>query len=313
MSGKLRLASVCLCGALCAAVTLIAAAGAPAATLGVKIRQIHPSTGVLGGEWVELQMYAPNQNGVAGKVIRTFYPDGSDNSMYVISAGDGSAPNGQSQRTILISNLFMPDGVAADFVAPVADLQMTGQDGAVCLTENNPPTYTPIDCVSYGNFTGSISSAGTPAVATPFESTLERRITANCPTLLEAADDTNDSSADFALSDTPPRNNGQAPTETACAAPKVRCGGLIATKVGTGKADTLIGTRRRDVIAGLGGNDTIRGLAGNDVLCGGKGRDRLFGGKGRDRLFGGPGPDLLRGGPAKDVLRGGPGRDRLVQ
>jgi hypothetical protein len=185
-----------------------------------QIRQIHPSNGMNGGEWVELQMPATGENLVAGKVIRTFNPGGVENSLYVIGAGQGphpGAPNGQNQRTILISSLFIPfSGVAADFVAPVDDLQMTGQDGAVCYTENNPPTYTPIDCVSYGNFTGTISSAGIPAVQTAFESTLERSITNGCATALDAADDTNNSSADFALSTNPPRNNATAPTETLC-------------------------------------------------------------------------------------------------
>jgi hypothetical protein len=185
-----------------------------------QIRQIHPSNGMQGGEWVELQMPAAGENLVGGKVIRTFDPGGVQLSLYVIGAGLGphpGAPNGQNQRTILISSLFTPvSGVAADFVAPVGDLQMTGQDGAVCYTENNPPTYTPIDCVSYGNFTGTIPSAGTPAVQTPFESTLDRSIVRGCATALDAADDTNNSSADFALSTNPPRNNATAPTETLC-------------------------------------------------------------------------------------------------
>jgi hypothetical protein len=182
----------------------------------MKIRQIHPSTGMFGGEWVELQMYADGQNQVAGKLIRTFFSDGSLYSSYTIP---GNAPNGQNQRTILISSLFTPAGVNADFVAPVNDLQMTGQDGAVCYTENDPPQYTPIDCVSYGNFFGTIPSAGPPAVATPFESTLERKITPNCPTFLENADDTNNSATDFSLSSTPPRNNAATPTEKSCGGP----------------------------------------------------------------------------------------------
>jgi len=184
-----------------------------------RIRQIHPSLGPLGGEWVELQMPADGENLVAGKVIRTFDPSGAQNSLYVIGAGPGphpGSPNGQNQRTILISSLFTPAGVAADYVAPVADLQMTGQDGAVCYTENNPPTYTPLDCVSYGNFTGTGLPTGTPAVATPFESTLERSITRGCATALDGADDTNNSAADFALSTTAPRNNTMTPTETVC-------------------------------------------------------------------------------------------------
>ena len=184
------------------------------------IRQIHPSSNPLGGEWVELQAYSAGQNLISGNaVIRTFDPSGAQNSLYVIGSGPGphpGSPNGQNQRTILISSLFQPSGVNADFVAPVDNLQMTGQDGAVCFSYNNSPTYTPIDCVSYGNFTGTLPSAGTPAVATPFESTLERSITRGCATALDLADDTNNSSADFALSTSPPRNNAATPTETVC-------------------------------------------------------------------------------------------------
>src|SRR5262245_4146271 len=155
------------------------------------IRQVHPDNNVLGGDWVELQMYSSGENFVAGKVIRTFGPGGAENAKFVIPS---NAPNGGNQRTILISSLFMPAGVNADFVAMPSRPDMTGQDGAVCFTNNDPPNYTPVDCVSYGNFTGSLP-AGTPAVATPFGSTLERSITRGCPTALDAADDTNNSSA----------------------------------------------------------------------------------------------------------------------
>jgi hypothetical protein len=198
--------------AICLLAGLAAAGPAQADHHLVKIRQIHPSLGMFGGEWVELQMPVAGENLVGGRVIRTFGSGGAENSLYVIP---GNATNAQSQRTILISSLFTPANVSADFVAPVDELQMTGQDGAVCYTENDPPTYTPIDCVSYGAFTGSLP-AGTPAVATPFEQTLERKIGANCATALDVADDTNNSAADFALSTNPPRNNGTTPTEKVC-------------------------------------------------------------------------------------------------
>jgi hypothetical protein len=302
------------------------------------IRQIHPSLGMFGGEWVELQMYADGQNQVAGKVIRTFDPSGFPFSLYVIGSGPGphpGAPNGQNQRTILISSLFTPaTGVDADFVAPPNDLQMTGEDGAVCYTENDPPAYTPIDCVAYGNFTGSIPTAGTPAVRTPFESTLERSITRGCPTALDPLDDSNDSSADFALSTRPPRNNSTPPTETLCPPGSpgstsstpippggvTLCAGKPITLSGTNGADKLAGTPGADVIAGQLGNDVIKGLAGSDVICGGLGKDNLVGGKGKDKLLGeggkdtlkgGPGKDKLKGGPAADTLKGGPGNDKL--
>jgi Ca2+-binding RTX toxin-like protein len=152
-------------------------------------------------------------------------------------------------------------------------------------------------------------------VATPFDSTLERKITRNCPTLLEGADDTNSSAADFALSTNPPRNNASQPTEVPCGpgGGRIRCGGLKATNVGSKGPDVLRGGPKRDVIAGRGGNDRIRGLGRGDVLCGGRGKDRLIGGRGRDRLLGGPGRDILLGGAGKDKLRGGPGNDVQVQ
>ncbi len=213
---QFSLATACLFGAW--------SASAPAAHHLTKIRQIHPdNTSVNGGDWVELQLPAAGENLVAGTTtIRTFFGDGSPMSQYVIGNGAGphpGAPNGQNQRTILVSSLFEPfSGVDADFVAPLADLEIVGQDGAVCYTENNSPTFTPIDCVAYGAFTGTalIPSAGAAAVATPFESTLERNITRGCATALDAADDTNNSAADFALSTRAPRNNTMAPTETLC-------------------------------------------------------------------------------------------------
>ena len=285
------------------------------------IRQIHPGQTFnnmnqdIGGDWVELQMYADGENLVSGKVIRTFYGDGGLRSQYVIP---GNAPNGQNQRTILISSLFTPMGVAADFVAPVEELQLVGQDGAVCYTENDPPAYTPIDCVAYGNFTGSLP-VGTPAAATPFESTLERSITKGCPTALDPGDDTNNSAADFALSTNPPRNNATPPTETVCPGLVIPpggvaiCAGKPITMSGTNGADRLSGTPAADVIAGQLGRDVIKGLAGNDVICGGAGKDRLLGGKGKDLLRGEAGRDQLRGGGGKDKLKGGPGKDVQIQ
>ena len=82
-----------------------------------------------------------------------------------------------------------------------------------------------------------------------------------------------------------------------------RCGGRVATLVGTAGRDTLRGTSGRDVIAGLGGNDVIEGRGGNDVLCGGAGRDTIRGGGGRDTLRGGPGRDRVSGGPGRDDER----------
>ena len=95
------------------------------------------------------------------------------------------------------------------------------------------------------------------------------------------------------------------------ATPAVRCGGAVATIVGTPARNVLQGTPGRDVIAGLGGPDRIRGLGGNDLFCGGGGNDTLLGDGGNDTLLGQAGADRLRGGAGRDLLRGGAGRDLL--
>jgi hypothetical protein len=188
----------------------------------MKIRQIHPDNQGMfdSGDWVELQMFADGQNLVAGAFIRSYDPDGTLFKSFQFPANANTVvANGQSQRTILVSNTSSVGGTTPDFNAPLSgngELQLRGEDGAVCY-EAPPPNSVRLDCVSYGAFTGVGFPTGTPAVATPFGSTLERTIAPNCPTLLEGADDTDNSATDFALSTTPPRNNAATPTETPCA------------------------------------------------------------------------------------------------
>src|SRR5262245_23531006 len=83
------------------------------------IRQIHPSNGVTGGEWVGLQAFTAGQNLLTGNAsIRTCNSPDQLQSQYLIAGPN--PPNDQSQRTILIRSLVSPQGVDADFVAPVA-------------------------------------------------------------------------------------------------------------------------------------------------------------------------------------------------
>jgi Ca2+-binding RTX toxin-like protein len=48
----------------------------------------------------------------------------------------------------------------------------------------------------------------------------------------------------------------------------ITCGGVVVTRIGTNRSETIMGTAGNDVIFGFGGNDTILGLGGNDLLCG---------------------------------------------
>jgi RTX calcium-binding nonapeptide repeat (4 copies) len=318
MSAKARLMGICVAAALTVCASLAAASSAFGDYHLIKIKEISGSSGNQNNSYIELQMYEAGQTQLTGKNL-TFW-DGQAVLLNNPAERQLGAPenplNPQNQRTILIGDTEV-QGV--DFT--IADLDVFLDSGAGSnLVPYGAVCFDTVDCVSWGGEGGLSSVDLLPDRSIPFNgplpvaSALRRHVARDCHTLLEASDDTNDNTADFVEVDRDPTPNSATPTEVACpVTPPVRCGGLVATKVGNARANVLNGTPERDVIAGLGGNDTIRGLGGNDVLCGGKGRDRLIGGPGRDRLLGGPGRDFLRGGPGRDILRGGPGRDRQIQ
>ena len=272
----------------------------------IKIKEVY--LGAAGQDaFIELQMHAAGQNQVTGHKVDFYTAAGG--LLGSSPLFPDSVPNGQNQRTILIADEGVP-GRDLTYPAMTGATLTYNPGGAACFTGSN-------DCVAWGNFTGAAMLPGPvgdpvlPGGITP-GSSITRRIDRGCRSALDAADDTNNSAADFVLTANPsPRGNAVTPTERVCAG--IRCGGKATNFVGTPKRNVIVGTPKRDVIAGLGGNDVLRGLGGNDILCGGAGKDKLIGGKGRDRLLGGPGKDILRGGPGRDVLRGGPGRDRQFQ
>jgi Ca2+-binding RTX toxin-like protein len=285
--------------------TLSFASSASASTHEVMIREVF--LGAAGNDaFVELQMFSAGQNQVTGQKVNIYQADGS--LLAASPVFPSSVPNGQNQRTILIADTAVPGGDLEYPMMTAATLGY-GPGGAACFTGSG-------DCVAWGNFVdtdiGFTGNPGTPVLpgGIPAGASITRKLTRGCRTLLDPADDTNNSAADFAQTNNPsPRGNAAAPTEKRCAP----CGGKLATITGTAKKNKLRGTAGKDIIAGLGGNDTIRGLGGNDILCGGGGRDRLIGGGGKDRLLGGPGKDTLLGGGGRDKLVGGPGRDTQVQ
>ena len=71
----------------------------------------------------------------------------------------------------------------------------------------------------------------------------------------------------------------------------IKCGGEVASIVGSSANERIRGTGGRDVIATLGGRDRINGRGGKDVICAGQGNDKVRGGKGSDRIDGGQGKD----------------------
>jgi Ca2+-binding RTX toxin-like protein len=279
------------------------------------IREVHE--GGATGDYVELQAYAAGENLVAGKYINTYDGGGGLSSSTLLP---NNVANGANQATILIAHDASTPG--ADVINPGLNVINTG--GTVCYSESPVGTAPALDCVAYTSGptmfpTPPPSPYGTPVTLPGGDltgSTLIRSIARGCPTSLDAADDTNDSAADFSVGAGTPRGNSVTPTETPCApgtTTPVPCAGRASTIVGTNGNDTLTGTPAADVISGLGGKDKVKGLAGADVICGGGGRDTLVGGKGKDLLRGEGGRDQLRGGGGKDKLKGGPGKDVQIQ
>jgi hypothetical protein len=176
----------------------------------VMLREVYPgSSASPGAEYVELQMYASGQELVQGHKIDFLGPTGAALGTVTF---DSDVPRGANQSTILAATAAAEEqfGIVADKGIPGVLLDPSG--GAVC--------WEALDCVSWGSFSGSLPSpAGSPATSLgiPDGMALRRTIAPGCPTLLEAADDRNDSASDFAAALPSPRPNSVAPGEQACA------------------------------------------------------------------------------------------------
>lgn len=192
------------------AAVAVSAIAAPAATADfhfMKIREVATNVGPENA-YIELQMYSPGQTNLTNHDVTFYTATGALSTTFNIP---GTVPNGEDQRTILIGDT----GVAGrDFAYDVLwdAVSTLGAGGAAC--------FEAVDCVSWGAYTGGTpvggSPVGTPAAAIPNGSSLERSIAPNCSTLLQDADDTDNSAADFFLTTPSPRNNATPPTETPC-------------------------------------------------------------------------------------------------
>jgi hypothetical protein len=120
-------------------------------------------------------------------------------------------PASVSQRTVLLG---WDDNPNADFGVS-AGLNPPPAGGGACFYQSLSPAI-PIDCVSWGNFSGPLPSVGSPAPALSVSQSLTRTEARGCSTLLDAPDDTDNSAADFSLATPSPRNNLQTPSEHAC-------------------------------------------------------------------------------------------------
>ena len=210
MASRARMIRTATVSALAIGALGLTASSASATFHLIKIREVAPNPAGANSSYVELQMYAFGQNLVGGHTLNSYTAAGAVLGSVTLPA---NVANGDNQRTVLIGDAATPG--SPDFVTNIGSYLPTAAAGGAVCWEN-------IDCVSWGNFAGfagpTPSPPGTPAPAIPAGSALVRSIAPNCPTLLEDADDTNNSVADFSLAPPSPRNNSATPTETACTA-----------------------------------------------------------------------------------------------
>lgn len=185
-----------------------AASSASASFHFMKVREVFPDSGT--SDYVELQMTAAGQNLVNTHSITVYNSSGMLSGSFTFT---GNVASGANQSTILIGDSGV---IGADLTPPPSALDIGAGGGAVCW-----PDGAPSDCVVWGSITTQMflpdqqSALASPAGVTPGMA-IRRTISQGCATLLDGADDTNNSAADFAEAAPNPRNNSVAPTETAC-------------------------------------------------------------------------------------------------
>ncbi|HZJ29428.1 MAG TPA: hypothetical protein VFD37_05515 [Solirubrobacterales bacterium] len=172
------------------------------------VREVHAGSAENpGSQYVQLQSYARGQQFVRGQSVKTYDSSGVLKGTNTFAS---DVADGRNQMTILLATPAAESqfGVTAD--SPL-EPGLDPAGGAVCFSN--------IDCVSWGSFSGSLASpAGAPAEPSgiPDGRAMRRTIEPNCPILLEAADDTNDSATDLFPAFPDPRPNSVAPKERSC-------------------------------------------------------------------------------------------------
>jgi hypothetical protein len=215
-----------------ASISLLAPAAASADFHEVSIREVYP--GAADSSYVMLQMYAPGQGNLApSHHIDLFGPIGNGVTTFTFA---NDVPNEQNQATVLVADTgysgAFPNGPAPDALHAALDIPAAG--GAVCF---DAP-----DCVSWGSFSGSLPSAGTPAApgGIPAGMALRRTIAPGCPTLLEASDDRDNSALDLEAVFPNPRSNSTPPSEVPCGGGGPTGGGSKGQGAGSGNLQTRL-------------------------------------------------------------------------
>ncbi len=202
------------------------AAGAAAPALAsasnheIKIREVYAGSAAHpGDEYVELQMYASGQNLFNLGTTTTLYnATGSATATFATPADNNSNPTiGTSQHRVLIAS----ESAKSTFSTPAgytlaAGDHLADSGGAVCYTPTQAGSF--IDCVSWGNFSGSLPSAtggNVDSGGIPDGDAINRSIARGCSTVLEGGDDTG-KPGDWSNVTPSPLNNAATPPEQAC-------------------------------------------------------------------------------------------------
>lgn len=168
----------------------------------MKVVEVFPGAAAApDAQYVVIQMYTAGQNVVGGHEISVFDASNTLVQEFTFAASVG---NGSNQAKILIATVE-----AQTFFSVNADLLMSpvlpSAGGKVCFDA------IPLDCVAWGNYSGSSTGVGTPfRAATGLvqgEAAIRRLDIAGGATTLEAADDTDDSANDFIGGAPRPVNN----------------------------------------------------------------------------------------------------------
>jgi hypothetical protein len=176
----------------------------------IKISEVFPGSSEFpDAEFVEIQMYTSGQNLLASADMQ-FYNAGGTPLVPPLELAN--VANGQSQRTLLVGtpafeSLFT---IQADVELGTALLSPAG--GGVCVVSE--VGFGTLDCVAWG--TATVAGAGTSEPAIPDGSSINRDVSPNCNTLLEAADDSGSSATDFNPAFPTPQPNSQVGPNSTC-------------------------------------------------------------------------------------------------
>jgi hypothetical protein len=212
--GSWRAAAFLAAATLACLASLISARPALATFHLVMIDEVYAgSAAAPQSSYVELQMYAPDQNLVHSHAVSLYDATGGLIDTFIFPS---DLPGiGANQQTMLVGD----DGVEAAFgVKPDlvdAKFNLPASGGAACWDD--------LDCVAWGSFAGSTNpDSGIPASGggIPDGMSILRRISGgSCANLLDEADDTNDSDGDFAGAAPTPQSYATVPTPPSCTPP----------------------------------------------------------------------------------------------